>query len=147
MRNETPELIILNTNRRILRGSIPNKHVKHDWSSQSHIWSKKSSKWISDITTIKKRSWHRGQSQQVPNNGGVTQGTVWGQGIPGSWSWVCLGNDWANRGRVASPCWHQGFVPTNPLQRARPSVVQWPVTTQHSPRGHKMNPTGQRSEI
>lgn len=40
-----------------------------------------------------------GVNHNMPqNNGGVTQDTGWGQGIPGWCSWVCLGNDWANRG-------------------------------------------------
>lgn len=34
---------------------------------------------------------------------GVTQDTGWGQSIPGWCSWVCLGNDWTNRGQSSFP--------------------------------------------
>ncbi|KAK5892684.1 hypothetical protein CesoFtcFv8_013038 [Champsocephalus esox] len=47
--------------------------------------------------------------------------------------------------RVASPNWHQCFVPTNPLQKSH-SAIQSPVTTQHGLGGHEMNPTGQSRE-
>lgn len=59
------------------------------------------SNWTTGNNKVK--SWCGGQSQQAPNNVGVTQDTGWGQGIPGWCSWVCLGNDWANRGQSGFP--------------------------------------------